>query len=83
MKVLGAGLLIAVAGCDRAPAVLGQAAAGGRGGRGEAAGRTRRGRRRVRGRGARNLAARLHIGKDGVITVMTGKVEAGQGSRPR
>ena len=33
------------------------------------------------GRGARNLAARLHIGKDGVITVMTGKVEAGQGAR--
>lgn len=33
------------------------------------------------GRGARNLAARLHIGKDGIITVMTGKVEAGQGAR--
>jgi len=33
------------------------------------------------GRGARNLAARLHIGKDGTITVMTGKVEAGQGAR--
>ena len=27
------------------------------------------------------LAARLHIGKDGSITVMTGKVEVGQGSR--
>jgi len=33
------------------------------------------------GRGARTIAARLHIGKDGVITVMTGKVEAGQGAR--
>lgn len=32
-------------------------------------------------RGPRNISARLHIGKDGVITVMTGKVEAGQGSR--
>ena len=27
------------------------------------------------------LAARLHIGKDGLITVMTGKVECGQGAR--
>jgi isoquinoline 1-oxidoreductase len=33
------------------------------------------------GRGARNLAARLHIGTDGTITVMTGKVEGGQGAR--
>jgi len=33
------------------------------------------------GRGARTLSARLHIGKDGIITVMTGKVEAGQGAR--
>ncbi|KPK68537.1 MAG: hypothetical protein AMJ84_11015, partial [Acidithiobacillales bacterium SM23_46] len=32
-------------------------------------------------RGARTVAARLHIGKDGAITVMTGKVEVGQGSR--
>lgn len=39
----------------------------------------RRGRRGPRG--PRNIAARLHIGKDGVITVMTGKVEAGQGAR--
>src|SRR6185312_2760324 len=28
-----------------------------------------------------NVAARVHIGKDGSITVMTGKVECGQGSR--
>ena len=27
------------------------------------------------------IAARLHIGKDGIITVMTGKVEEGQGPR--
>jgi CO/xanthine dehydrogenase Mo-binding subunit len=32
-------------------------------------------------RGPRNISARLHIGTDGVITVMTGKVEGGQGSR--
>src|SRR5439155_12320815 len=28
-----------------------------------------------------NIAARVHIGQDGTITVMTGKVECGQGSR--
>ena len=33
------------------------------------------------GGGARNIAARIHLGKDGTITVMTGKVEAGQGAR--
>jgi len=32
-------------------------------------------------RGARNVAARLHLNRDGTITVMTGKVEEGQGSR--
>jgi isoquinoline 1-oxidoreductase len=32
-------------------------------------------------RGPRNISARLHIGKNGFITVMTGKVEAGQGAR--
>ena len=31
--------------------------------------------------GARNLAARIHLGKDGSITVLTGKVEGGQGAR--
>ena len=36
---------------------------------------------RGRGGGARNVVARLHIGKDGIITVLTGKVEVGQGSR--
>src|SRR6185295_719421 len=44
---------------------LAQQRRGGRGGGGE----------------TRNLSARLHIGKDGVITVLTGKVEVGQGSR--
>ena len=33
------------------------------------------------GRGAANIAARLHIGKDGTISVLTGKVECGQGAR--
>ncbi len=32
------------------------------------------------GRGQR-VAARIHVGKDGTITVLTGKVEMGQGSR--
>src|SRR5205823_13722322 len=38
---------------------------------------------RGQGRGSRAVPveARLHIGKDGVITVMTGKVEGGQGAR--
>jgi isoquinoline 1-oxidoreductase len=33
------------------------------------------------GGGPRNVSARVHIGEDGSITVMTGKVEAGQGAR--
>jgi isoquinoline 1-oxidoreductase subunit beta len=33
------------------------------------------------GGGAKNIAARIHFGKDGSITVLVGKVEAGQGSR--
>ena len=33
------------------------------------------------GGGARSIAARIHLGKDGTITVMVGKVEAGQGAR--
>lgn len=50
---------------------------------GEIAVGQRRGRsgRSFGGRGATNIAARLHIDRDGTITVMTGKVEAGQGSR--
>ncbi|UCG56749.1 MAG: xanthine dehydrogenase family protein molybdopterin-binding subunit [Phycisphaerales bacterium] len=37
--------------------------------------------RRSSSRGARTVAARVHIGEDGRITVMTGKVEEGQGAR--
>ena len=33
------------------------------------------------GSGARNLAARIHLGSDGSITVLAGKVEGGQGVR--
>ncbi len=33
------------------------------------------------GSGARTVGARVHLGKDGTITVMTGKVEGGQGAR--
>ncbi len=33
------------------------------------------------GGGPQNVAARIHLGKDGVITVMTGKIEMGQGAR--
>ncbi len=40
-------------------------------------GRRRRGRRRD----PVTIAQRLHVGADGTITVMTGKVEVGQGSR--
>lgn len=33
------------------------------------------------GGGGRSLATRIHLGKDGTITVLTGKVELGQGAR--
>src|SRR5258708_20407715 len=33
------------------------------------------------GGGPRTVSARIHLGKDGTITVLTGKVEAGQGAR--
>jgi isoquinoline 1-oxidoreductase len=67
VQILGAGLLIAVS----TPSAVAQQRRGGRGGRGGGFG----------GSGARTVSARVHIGKDGSITVMTGKVEAGQGSR--
>src|SRR5947207_1828184 len=41
----------------------------------------RSGRRGFGGAGARDIGARVHLGKDGSITVMVGKVEAGQGAR--
>ncbi len=70
IEVLGAGLLITVTG----EMALAQSR-GGRGGRGGG------GRGGFGGRGPANIAARLHIDRDGAITVMTGKVEVGQGSR--
>src|SRR5689334_8190423 len=33
------------------------------------------------GSGAKTIGARIHLGKDGSITVLVGKVEAGQGAR--
>jgi isoquinoline 1-oxidoreductase subunit beta len=39
------------------------------------------GRRGGGGGQTRNVAARIHIGKDGIVTALTGKVEMGQGSR--
>src|SRR5438309_551796 len=41
----------------------------------------RGGRRGLGGPGARTIGARVHLGKDGSITVLVGKVEAGQGAR--
>ncbi len=66
LQVLGAGLLIAV---TVEPAQGQQVPAGQP--RGE----------RGTGRGAVTVAARVHVGADGIMTVMTGKVECGQGAR--
>src|SRR5207244_5881695 len=41
----------------------------------------RRGRGGFGGSGAKSIGARIHLGKDGSITVLTGKVEGGQGAR--
>lgn len=68
VKLLGAGLLIAVSDSG--------AAAQSRGG----GGRRRGGGGGFAGRPS-TIAARVHIAKDGTITVMTGKVECGQGAR--
>jgi isoquinoline 1-oxidoreductase len=68
LKVLGAGVVIAVFPLR----ALAQARRGGRGGNGGGG---------FGGSGAGTIAARVHIGKDGAITVMTGKVEGGQGAR--
>ena len=75
VQMLGAGLLICVASsgaiAQTQPAETGERAGRGRGGRGGG------------GFGGRPvpLDARLHIAKDGTITVMSGKVEGGQGAR--
>ena len=65
VKGLGAGLCIAVS----LPA-LPQEKEGGQ-----------RSRNNFLGSGAQNVAARIHLGTDGTIVVMAGKVEAGQGAR--
>jgi isoquinoline 1-oxidoreductase len=65
MQLLGAGLLIAAS----APALAQQRGGGRRGGGG------------FGGSGAKSIGARIHLGKDGSITVLVGKVEAGQGAR--
>jgi CO/xanthine dehydrogenase Mo-binding subunit len=66
VQMLGAGLLISVI---PMPSLA------------QEAGDARGGQRARRGSNAGPVAARIHIGKDGVITVMTGKVECGQGAR--
>jgi isoquinoline 1-oxidoreductase len=65
VKGLGAGLCIAVS----LPALSQEKESG------------QRSRNTFLGSGAQNLAARIHLGTDGTITVMAGKVEAGQGAR--
>lgn len=76
MKLLGAGLLVTVAGETVMAQGGGGRGQGGRGGRGGGGGRGGFG-----GGGSQTVAARIHIGEDGTITVMTGKVEEGQGAR--
>ncbi len=68
VQVLGAGLVIA-AWSGPALAQNGDDKKGGG-----------KGRNNFRGGPAPTLAARLHIGKNGVVTVLTGKMECGQGS---
>jgi isoquinoline 1-oxidoreductase len=75
IKVLGAGLLVTVGTSEVVAQFVGEPGQGRRGGRGQ------RGGRGGFGRGPQNVAARLHIGEDGIVTVMTGKVEIGQGGR--
>jgi isoquinoline 1-oxidoreductase len=71
VQLLGAGLLIAVA----VPEAEGQQQRPGGGNRGNRGGGGR-------GNAApRPISARLHLGNDGTITVLTGKVECGQGAR--
>jgi isoquinoline 1-oxidoreductase len=71
LQTLGAGLLLAVT-CSSASAQVAPPRRG-RGGRGGGGG--------FAGSRVTNVAARLHINQDGTITVMTGKVECGQGAR--
>lgn len=71
LQTLGAGLLLAVS-CTSTTAQVAPPR-GGRGGRGGGGG--------FAGSRVTNVAARLHINPDGTITVMTSKVECGQGAR--
>jgi isoquinoline 1-oxidoreductase subunit beta len=71
VHTLGVGLVIAVAHGQ----LLGQEEGG------ERKGGRNRGGGGFFGGGPISYAARLHIGKDGAITVFTGKVEGGQGAR--
>lgn len=66
LHALGAGLMVAV--------LAGPAAA-------QAPATQRRGNGGAGGRGAATVSARVHVGVDGILTVMTGKVECGQGAR--
>lgn len=69
LQALGAGLLIAVTWSSPADAQEAGQRRGGGGGRGRGGGTPVK------------LASRVHIGQDGIVTVMTGKVECGQGAR--
>jgi isoquinoline 1-oxidoreductase len=71
VQILGAGILIAAAISMPRSA---QAGGAGRAGRGGLEGG-------IAGAAPTNLLARLHISKQGVITVLCGKVEGGQGAR--
>ncbi len=66
VQMLGAGLLISVS----LPALGQESVPAGRG-------RQRMGRPAPTG----TIAARIHVGRDGALTVLTGKVEGGQGAR--
>ena len=68
VQILGAGILIAAS--SGTVVAQDRQRRGGRGGGGE-----------IGGGAPVNLDARLHIGKDGTITVLAGKVEGGQGAR--
>lgn len=72
LQSLGAGLMFAVLVPEADAQITNQGAAAGTGERGD---------QRRRERASANLAARLHIAADGTVTVMTGKVECGQGAR--
>src|SRR5688572_22806759 len=69
VQLLGAGLLIAVVAPEGEAQQ--QQPGGGRGNRGGGRGNP----------APRPISARIHLGNDGTITVLTGKVECGQGAR--